>query len=73
MTFKKILSTISIFLIQAFRYTFGPVQKVCPFTIGCTDYALQQIETQPFLTAWKNIIHRLLLCNPITNFFKKNN
>ena len=71
MNFKKAAAELCINLIQAFRYLFGPGQQVCPFTVGCTQYAIQQLRTEPFLHAWKNIIHRLLLCNPITNFFKK--
>jgi putative component of membrane protein insertase Oxa1/YidC/SpoIIIJ protein YidD len=73
MTVKKIFTTTLIYSIQAFRYTFGPAQQVCPFTVGCTEYAIEQIQTQPVLVAWKNILDRLLRCNPITNFFKKNN
>jgi putative component of membrane protein insertase Oxa1/YidC/SpoIIIJ protein YidD len=71
MNAKKAAVSLSILLIQTFRYITGPEYQVCPFTVGCTQYAIQQLETEPFFAAWKNIIHRLLLCNPITNLFKK--
>lgn len=75
--FSKLLNNISplianilILLIQLIRPLFGP-QKICPFTIGCTEYAIMQLQTQPIYTAIANITIRLLRCNPISNIFKK--
>ena len=52
-----------IFAINFIRPLLGP-GNICPFTIGCTQYALLQLQEQPLLVALKNIIHRLLNCHP---------
>jgi putative component of membrane protein insertase Oxa1/YidC/SpoIIIJ protein YidD len=71
MNLKNIPAQLSIVLIETFRYILGPAQKICPFTVGCTQYAIQQLQNKSFFMAWKNIIDRLILCNPIHNYVKK--
>ncbi|MBP9765093.1 membrane protein insertion efficiency factor YidD [Candidatus Babeliales bacterium] len=39
---------------------------VCPFTIGCTNFALITLENYIVPVATLIIIKRLLLCNPIS-------
>ncbi|MBI2353050.1 membrane protein insertion efficiency factor YidD [Candidatus Dependentiae bacterium] len=58
-----------IFFIQILRPMLGP-DAVCPFTIGCTEYALLQLKQLPFHKAIIMICKRLLLCNPISNYLK---
>ena len=60
-----------ILCIQLFRPFFG-AEGVCPFTIGCTEYAIMQLEQNHFLTAMYNIIKRILICNPLYNLYIKN-
>lgn len=64
------LARIIIICIQHLRPILG-AQGVCPFTIGCTEYAMMQFQEQPFWTACYNTIKRLLACNPITNWCKQ--
>jgi putative component of membrane protein insertase Oxa1/YidC/SpoIIIJ protein YidD len=71
--FKKILNFMSrliafflIFCIRLIRPMLGPM-NICPFTIGCTQYGLMQLQEQPLLTALKNIYKRLIQCHPFGN------
>ena len=69
----KLLSLFLIFFIQLIRPFFGQ-DNVCPFTVGCTQYAIMQLKEVNFFIAIYRIVKRLLLCNPITNslrFFEK--
>lgn len=58
-------------LIQLLRPLLGP-DKICPFTVGCTQYAIMQLKEAPLKRALIRIVKRLALCNPFTNLFKKN-
>ena len=57
-------------LITTIRPLLGP-SGICPFSLGCTQYADLQLKTEPLHIALFNICHRLLLCNPISGFFRK--
>ena len=65
----KLLAYFFILIIQLLRPLLGPGQ-VCPFTIGCTEYAYYQLESKPLGPALYNIFTRLISCNPITNLLK---
>jgi len=67
---SSIFSTLLSCLIQLLRPFLGP-DKICPFTIGCTQYAIMQLEQTPLRLAVPRICKRLILCNPITNIFKR--
>ena len=62
------IAYILIFMITFIRPLLGP-GNICPFTIGCTQYALLQLQEQSLVPALKNIIQRLLQCHP---FGKRN-
>lgn len=71
--YKKILQIFSwiaaqtlIILMYVIRPMLGPM-NVCPYTIGCTQYAILQLQDEPFLPALRNIISRLLQCHPFGN------
>ncbi|MDP3788516.1 MAG: membrane protein insertion efficiency factor YidD [Candidatus Chromulinivorax sp.] len=61
---SKIIALILIMLINLIRPMLGPM-NICPFTVGCTQYALQQLQEQSLLTALKNIVQRLIQCHPL--------
>ncbi len=65
-----IITQLLAWTFQIFRPFLGP-QSVCPFTIGCSEYALMQLKQQSLPRALKMIVKRLLLCNPITNYCKQ--
>ncbi|MBI2344905.1 membrane protein insertion efficiency factor YidD [Candidatus Dependentiae bacterium] len=46
------------------RPLLGP-ENICPFTIGCTNFAIFNLENQPIPQAFWAISKRLLICNPI--------
>lgn len=62
--------SLSMF-IQLLRPFLGP-DSVCPFTIGCTQYAIMQLEEFPLSIAIPRIAKRLIMCNPFTNLLQKN-
>ena len=66
-----IIAQSLIILIQLLRPLLGP-DKVCPFTIGCTQYAIVQLTQAPLWQAIPRIVKRLALYNPVINVFKKN-
>lgn len=63
---SKIIAIILILSIQLIRPILGPM-NICPYTVGCTQYALQQLKEVPLLTALKNIFQRLIQCHPFGN------
>lgn len=67
-TIGKIIAFILMLLINLIRPLLGP-GNICPFTVGCTQYALLQLQEQPLLIALKNIVQRLIQCHP---FGKRN-
>ncbi|NBQ17314.1 membrane protein insertion efficiency factor YidD [bacterium] len=60
---RGIIHLVSL-TIFTFRPLLGPAS--CKFSIGCTQYALLQLEQPSFLIALKNITLRLVRCNPFT-------
>lgn len=60
---QKIVAYILITCIYLIRPLLGPM-NICPFTIGCTQYALKQLEEKSLGTALKNITNRLIQCHP---------
>ncbi|MBP6870173.1 membrane protein insertion efficiency factor YidD [Candidatus Babeliales bacterium] len=62
----KTIAFILILLISLIRPMLGP-SNICPYTIGCTPYALDQLAHQPLHTALYNIISRLMQCHPFGN------
>ena len=55
-------------LIIALRPLLGP-SFVCPFQVGCTQYALNQLQEQNVFVAVWRIANRLIRCNPIYLYF----
>jgi putative component of membrane protein insertase Oxa1/YidC/SpoIIIJ protein YidD len=64
----KTIAFILILLINLIRPMLGP-SNICPFTIGCTQYALLQLQEQSLLIALKNITQRLVQCHPFGKRF----
>lgn len=60
----RCIAHILIWLIVHSRPLFGP-SKICPFPLGCTEFAVQQLQNHWFGYATVNIVIRLLWCNPI--------
>ena len=51
------------FIVQA-RPLFGP-PAICPFKIGCTQFAIMQLEQNHVPVALWHTTYRVLRCNPI--------
>jgi len=60
---SSIIAFILIMLINLIRPMLGPM-NICPFSIGCTQYALLQLQEQSLFIALKNIMQRLMQCHP---------
>lgn len=60
---QKIVAYVLITLIYLIRPLLGPM-NICPFTIGCTQYALKQLQKESLGAALKKIINRLTQCHP---------
>ncbi len=61
---NKLVALALITLIWLIRPMLGPM-NICPFSVGCTQYALLQLHEQPLLTAIKQILQRLIQCHPL--------
>lgn len=60
----RLIASMLCYLLQKIRPLFGP-ENVCPFAIGCTNFALFNLENQPVPLALCFIFKRVLMCNPI--------
>lgn len=58
----KIARNIITFIIGGLRPILGPAE--CKFPIGCTQFAIEQLENEPFFKAVWAITQRVLSCNP---------
>ena len=63
------LASLFIFLINFFRPLLGP-GNICPFELGCTQFAILQLQTKPLTVAIVSIAKRLLSCNPVSIWMK---
>jgi len=52
-----------IFLIVGLRPLLGP-PACCRYAVSCTEFAVFQLENEPFFKAIWNISKRLLSCHP---------
>ncbi|MCA9769793.1 membrane protein insertion efficiency factor YidD [Candidatus Dependentiae bacterium] len=57
------LHKILIFILRGARPLLGP-QARCKYKVGCTDYAVQQLQEKKIFVAIWCIFKRVLLCNP---------
>jgi len=57
-----ILNKSLIFLVTGLRPLLGPAE--CKFTVGCTEFAVMQLNEKPLLPALWTITKRVLSCNP---------
>jgi|GEM_PF-1884930 len=62
----RIISIFLVITIQLIRPMLGP-SNICPYTIGCTPFAIDQLSTQPLHSACINIFKRLIQCHPFGN------
>lgn len=60
----RILAAILIWIIIQARPILGP-PGICPFVIGCTEFATTALETRPTYLAIIISTKRVLMCNPI--------
>lgn len=58
-----IIAMLLILTIRLVRPILGP-PNICPFTVGCTPYAIDQLSTQSLHIASINICKRLMQCHP---------
>ena|SRR3989338_6886392 len=63
-----ILRYTCIVFIESIRPLLGPSN--CRFYPGCTQFALDQLNTQPLLIAIKNSMFRVLSCNPFASLLR---
>ncbi|MBV8661077.1 MAG: membrane protein insertion efficiency factor YidD [Candidatus Dependentiae bacterium] len=63
---SKLIALFLVMMIWLIRPMLGPM-NICPYSIGCTQFALQQLQEQPLLLALKNICGRLIQCHPFGN------
>lgn len=63
-TIDRLIASILCYMIVKLRPLLGP-EDVCPFAIGCTNFAIFNLEIQPTPLAFWAIFKRLLTCNPI--------
>jgi len=68
----RLIAHIVIVFILAIRPLLGP-NNICPFFIGCTPFAIQQLKNKTIPIALFNIIFRLLRCNPLWLWLNHNN
>lgn len=61
---SHVLATLLRFLISGLRPLLGPA--ACRYEVGCTQYALIQLQDQPLHKAIWLSMKRLLSCNPFT-------
>lgn len=59
----SVMKKILMFLITGIRPLLGPA--ACKFPVGCTQYAIEQLEQKRLFEALWIIIKRLLLCSPL--------
>lgn len=57
-------------LIIQIRPFFGPL-NICPYPVGCTQFALESLESDFVVVAVTRIAFRLLKCNPVYFQYKK--
>ena len=62
----KLIALFLSMMIWLIRPMLGPM-NICPYSVGCTQYALQQLQEQSLFTALKNISGRLIQCHPFGN------
>ncbi len=65
---NKLLYWLKIILINLILYLrplFG--MRCCRYTITCTQYAEYQLYNQPFWLALRNILKRVLSCQPLSS------
>jgi putative component of membrane protein insertase Oxa1/YidC/SpoIIIJ protein YidD len=63
---SKLIALFLITMILLIRPMLGPM-NISPYSVGCTQYALQQLQEQSLFTAFKNICERLIQCHPFGN------
>jgi putative component of membrane protein insertase Oxa1/YidC/SpoIIIJ protein YidD len=61
--FVSSIKNLLIFCVVGLRPLLGP-KAACRFYTGCTQYAVEQLHTQPIHKALWRIVHRVLRCNP---------
>lgn len=66
--FDRCIAKLLIWLLIQIRPLFGP-PNVCPFNLGCTQFAILQFENNCIAIALWHTNMRLLRCNPVTVFF----
>jgi len=63
---QKLFAHFLILCIRLIRPILGPM-NICPYTIGCTQYAIMQLQQNSLLIALKNIWDRIIQCHPFGN------
>ncbi len=70
------IKTITQTLIKKYQKRVSPILRQegyhCLFKPTCSEYALNCLEQNSFLKAYFLVIIRLLKCNPINAYLKKN-
>lgn len=67
----RFIAKILIWTISLVRPLLG-TENICPFEVGCTNFAIFNLEEQSVpLAAWA-IFKRVLSCNPIGIWIHKN-
>jgi len=61
---KRILINFVINLIKVIRPMLGPA-GCCKFETSCTQFAKEEFASKSFFIAIKNIVIRILSCNPL--------
>lgn len=61
------INYLLIFLLQGLRPLLGP--SACRYSVGCTQYAVDQLREQNLFVAIWLVSKRLIACNPF-NFYK---
>ncbi|MBN8828488.1 MAG: membrane protein insertion efficiency factor YidD [Sphingobacteriia bacterium] len=62
----KVLSKISIFLINIYKYLLSPaIPKSCRFLPTCSDYGIEAINKHGAIKGIALIVKRILRCNPL--------
>ena len=59
---SKVASFFLIFMIRGLRPLLGAAH--CKYQVGCTEFAVYQLQNKSFLKAVTEIIKRILSCNP---------
>jgi putative component of membrane protein insertase Oxa1/YidC/SpoIIIJ protein YidD len=59
----KIFNNFVIFLIVGLRPLFG--QAHCKYSVSCTQFATEQLQTNSLLPAVWAIVKRVFSCNPL--------